>query len=361
MTTLEATSVREQSDVRAAVDEKLGRGEGTTPGEAWKRLSGVERVEWILGEFWYGLSGPYHLWIQGQVMGDLDAPRYVAILAELAQALDPETAALMSWTAEQARGVRAEERGEALMSIVPLVWDQALEEAAPVFKALVERWPSGAELDDQQAATPLARALAVPAASGCRFPEVSVGFTEGAAASCDLVAPAPGLAKETALLALWRHGAADKELEAFHSALGEARDRVPEVLAEWVNFDGMGAALDNERFDAFRRSLDPIAAILGIESSRGTILHRVEAERLADLYDQLRPYGAVRIEPDEEASFLVKFRSALRMGPTVALLDSADIETDEDVTLTVNAVWTGTIVVMGGDAPSAQRVVDATN
>ncbi len=358
MKQLEANPVRSRSDVRAIVDEKLGHGEGMSPGEAWKLLAGAERVEWLLGEFWYGLSDRYHIWIQSHAERDLDAPKYIACLAHVAQELDPEVAGLMSWTAERARGVRAGERGEALMSIVPLVWDQAMDRAGPVFEALVERWPDSAELEDFEVAGPLPRPTAAPAEEGCRFPDVAIGFTDDALPSCDVIASSPALAHEAALLGLWRHGASDAELETFSAAAGDAGDFLPELLSVWVSFDGVTGAPDPERMDSFRQSLDPIAAILGIESSRGSILHRVKSERMQGLFEELRPFGAVLIEPDEDANFLLKFRSALRMDPIVILAESSDIETDEHVKLMVSAVWTGTIVVMGGDAPGAERVLE---
>ena len=358
MMQLEAKSVRSRSDVRASVDEKLGHGEGMSPGEAWKLLSGAERVEWILGELWYGLSDRYHIWIQSYAERDLDAPKYVACLAHAAQELDPEIAGLMSWTAERARGVRAGERGEALMSLVPLVWDQAMDRAGPVFEALVERWPESVELADLEPAAPIARAGATAAEVGCRFPGVAIGFTEDALPSCELVAPSPGLALETALLGLWRHGVSDDELETFYASAGDAGDRLPELLSVWVSFDGATGAPSPDSLDKFRRSLDPIASILGIESSQGSVLHRVKSERLQGLFEQLEPYGAFLIAPDESANFLIKFRSALRMDPVALFVESGDIETDEDVQLVVNAVWSGTIVVMGGDAPTAARVLE---
>lgn len=359
MESLAGQPLRDRQDVRDAVDAKLGHGEGMSPAEAWEHLDNVERVEWILGELWFGLSGArFHLWIQGQAERDLDAPRYVAAIGQVAAELDPEVSALLRWTGERARAVRAKERGEALFSIVPLVWDPMLAQAGTVFQAIVERWPEGLDLAALEAGTPPQRGVVQPTSGLCRYPGCAVGFTDHGAETCIARAESAGAAMEAALLGLWKHGVSDDELEAFAAEASEAGDELGGVLARWVDFDGRGTPPGAGTLSAFRRALDPIAAILGIDSSQSPALHRVQTERLGELADALEPYGCVRVQPDEEANFLIRLRSALRMDPPVVLVDSADIENEEHTTLVVHAIWTGMIIVMGGDAPGAQSVLD---
>lgn len=359
MTHLEPNPVRSRAEVRAAVDEKLGGGMGMSPLEAWKRLSNVERVEWVLGELWFGVNGArFHLWIQGQVERDFDGPRYVAAIGRLIEPEDGEVGALMRWTAERGRAVRMGKRGEALFSVVPLVWEPALERVGDAFKDVVERWPDGLALADLDAGEPHVRSPAAPPASeGVRYPGCAVGFTADASERCEWRAERPDVALETALFALWRHGASDAELEELAEQVSQPGLTLGETLAAWVDFDGAGAPPSADTLAAFARSLDPVAGILGIESSREPFLHRVRSERLDELAEKLKPYGGMRVQPTVEATFLIQARRALRVDPYLLLLDSADVRTDEEVSLVCTVIWTGVSVVMGGDSEGAKAVL----
>jgi hypothetical protein len=358
MTRLESNPVRSRADVRAAVDEKLGHGVGMSPFEAWKKLSNVERVEWVLGELWFGVDGArFHLWIQGQAERDFDGPRYVAAIGRLIEAEGGEVGALMRWTAERGRAVRAGERGEALFSIVPLVWEPALERAGAAFKDAVERWPEGLTLADMDAGEAYVRSATAPAPEGVRYPGCVVGFTADASERCEWRAERPDVALETALFALWRHGASDAELEELAEQVSQPGLTLGETLAAWVDFDGAGAPPSADTLAAFARSLDPVAGILGIDSSREPFLHRVRSERLDELAEKLKPYGGMRVQPTEEATFLIQARRVLRLDPYLLLLDSADLTTDEEITLVCTMIWAGVAVVMGGDSEGAKAVL----
>lgn len=360
MTTLEPKPVRSQADVRTSVDDKLGSGVGMSPLDAWSQLSNVERVEWVLGEFWYGVNGAhFHLWIQGQAERDFDGPRYVAAIGRVIEEEDAEVGALMRWTAERGRAVRVGERGEALFSIVPLVWEPALERAGDVLKGTIERWPEALELAEMDAGGPYSRDVTAPASSpaGSRYPGCAVGFTEGASDRCDLRAERSDVALETALFALWRHGASDEELEELADQASQPGRSLGETLAAWVDFDGTGAPPTEDALAAFARSCDPVAGILGLESSSQPTLHRVKTEQLDELAEKLKPYGGHRIQPTDEANFLAQARSALRMDPYLVLVDSADVVTDEEVSLVCQVIWTGMTVVMGGDSDGAKAVL----
>ncbi|QDV05713.1 hypothetical protein Poly30_12140 [Planctomycetes bacterium Poly30] len=358
MTELAAKGLRDRSDLREAVDAKLGSGAGISVGEAWAMLSNLERVEWIVGEFWFGIRGHnFHLWIQGHAQGDLDGPRWVAAIGRVVETVDPEIGLLMRWTAERGRAVRAEERGEPMFSIVTPVWEPVLDRAVDILFDLIERWPEELVLEDMEAGDPPQRSIALPTEGACRYPGCAVGFTDRATEECLVVASGPHGAQSAAMYALWKHGAPDDELERFYREVPPGGKGMPEALAAWVDFDGSGSALSTEQLDEFRRALDPIAEILGIESSDGAKLHRVKTSKLDGLTEQLEPYGAIRVVTDQSTNFLISLGRALRMDPVLLLVDSADMQTDEEVTMLLHAIWTGHFVVMGGDAPGARTLL----
>ncbi len=351
--------LRNRQDLREAVDENLGRGEGLSPGQAWDKLGNLERVEWILGEFWFGVSGHnFHLWIQSQAQRDLDGPRWVAAIGRAMEEIDPEVGRLVRWTAERGRAVRAEERGEPMFSVVTPIWEALGERARVVLEATIERWPDSLELASLEAPAMVERELQEPAADGCRYPGCAVGFTESANERCETIASGPFEARSAALLALWRHGASDEELDRFDEEVPTSAEGLPAALAEWVDFDGAGESLRPEQMMELQRALDPIGQILGVTDWGSGGLHRVEADRLDGLAEQLQPYDAARILPDEEAGFLARLRSCLRMDPSVILMDSAHIQTEDDVELIVRAIQTGYMVVLGGNADGATRLLE---
>ncbi len=323
--------------------------------DAWQRLSNVECVEWVLGEVWYGVSGArFHLWIQGQAERDFDGPRYVGALGRVVETVDPEIGALVRWTAERGRRVRAGEGGEALFSIVPLVWEPVLERASRVLVEVVERWPDSLELAELKAGEPPIRKAPEPSDSGCRYPGCAVGFTEAATDRCAVRAEGPEMAVQAALFALWRHGVSDDELETLNDEAGRSDIPLAQTLSAWVDFDGTGAPPTEDTLAAFAQSLDPIAAVLGIESSATPTLHRIKTERLDELTAALTPHGGLRVRPDAEAHFLLRMRSA----PPALLVDSRDIGTEEEASLVVQAIWSGHIVVMAGNAHGARWVLE---
>lgn len=350
--------LRDRQALRDAVDAKLGRGSHLTPGQAWDALSNLERVEWILGEFWFGIQGHnFHLWIQGQAQRDLDGPRWVAAIGRAAESIDPEIGQLVRWTAERGRAVRAEERGEALISIATSVWEPVLDRAAEVLKNVVERWPEDLELADLEAGDPPVRPIVAPAQDGCRYPGCAVGFTAHATDACSVVAAHPQDARSTVMFALWRHGASEEEIERFDQEMPSGDAELPEALARWVDFDGAGPEVPDAQLDELRRALDPVAQILGVETTDGMQLHRVKMGDFERLAEELKPYGAIRVAPDDEAGFKVRMTSALRMDASMLLVDSFDLQADEEVTLVLHAIWTGSVVILGGNAPGAVKLL----
>jgi hypothetical protein len=308
-------------------------------------------VEWLLGELLVQLADArFHVWIQRFAEGPLDGPGLVARIAEAGRGIDSEVAELLLWTAGRGAAVRDGDRGEALFSVVPLVWTPAWPEVSVFARAVVERWPSN--LDPSALGAPTSsRAVTEPDEQGrVRYPGCAVGFTP-AGASCATRARGDPIA--TAAHALWRAGASDDELDAFFWETGDAGRQLPEVLARWVLFDGDGG--DRGRFDALRRELDPLAEALGVETTDGELVVRVEdvdamESRLASL-----PAVRVRTSPGKHLS--AGLRAALRAGPDVILVEAADIASDEDARALLQVARTGHILVVGGASERLKAVI----
>lgn len=345
--------LRERAAVRASVDAKWEQGMEIP--ETWTQLTPPERVEWFLGELLVCLLDfRFHIWIQGFIdPGRLpeDCPRLLAALAEVGRPLDDEVAELLRWTAERAEGVRDGTGGEGVMSVVPLVWSAVWTGRVPEFAyALVERWP--ADLDPTAIEPgPWARTVVAPhEGEGPRYPECRVGYT-GRAVGCALqAAPHASAIAETTAYALWRAGASNAELNRFFFDDSGAGRQLPEACARWVCFDGDGG--DPERFDLLRRALDPLASLLGVEHTEGSLVVRAAADDLEGLQARLGEFcSARRAEPSAEGDLAASVRSLLRMDVDVILVDAADVSTEEHVEALFQSACVGVIVVLGGDAP----------
>lgn len=92
---------------------------------------------------------------------------------------------LLRWTAARGAAVRAGERGEALFSVVPLVWSPPWDRVPPWLYGLVERWPADLDPGALPAPGPWAREVVAPREDGGpRYPDCRVAFTDAAAPDC---------------------------------------------------------------------------------------------------------------------------------------------------------------------------------
>lgn len=335
-----APPLREQPAVRASVDEKLGAGSGLSVAEAAARLTPVERVEWLLGELLVAmLDKRFHIWVQGYALGaDPDFLRAVAGIAEVARPIRPRIAELLRWTVSRGIGARTGERPDALISVVPEVWNGIWEEVVPFLKSAIARWPES--LDP----------LALPEPPQWRRDPVTASSDRPRFPSACVSLAAPGQAVERACFALWEAGASDDDLDTFFfDARGDA---LPEVLLAWVRVEGDPGLPAVQELLCPRH---PLEVALGLEKFAWPTLIRCSHERLDAVAEAVSETAAVRIQPEPERPFGACVRSALRMDPDLLVVDAQDLSL-EDVPLLQTALETGHLVVLAGDSEGAQAL-----
>lgn len=333
----DAAPLRDRMVVRERLDARIGLGSGMSVDDVWDALDPVERVEWMLGELLVCVrDNAHHIWIQHFALPERSATDWPArydVIAEAGRALDPELADLLRWTSARAACVRA--GGEEPMSgVVPAAWAAAWEGVPAWARGIVERWPEG--LDPVGSAPAWHRAAVPPAVQEPFFPGARVHWEEGMATSpTDLV--------DRASLALWRAGADDETLNAAYEDLAVYPDALPEALARWVVLgDGDPALLE-----PLRRALDPVARVLGIETTRETYVVFVPREELPRIETQLE---CDRLRASPEATLMERARRATRMGVGALLVDAEDVRND-DLDGMFQLAACGVLWVLGGSTP----------
>ncbi len=207
---LEERAVRSYESVRERIDSLLGQGHCSVD-EAARRLSPAERVTWALDELYAAMCRQsFHLWDQSWVERDFDGPGLVSRIAVAARELEPLASDLFQWTARWAR-----ERGIPLVSLVPEVWLDGLDEGEAFIGAVAERWPDDLEPQSLPEPPRWSRPLLAASTGAVRYPGVAIGFTPQGA-GCPVQVPAQASPQRIA--------AADRRAGVVH-ALARGRER----------------------------------------------------------------------------------------------------------------------------------------
>ena len=353
---LHPTPLRHRRTVRESVDQKLGYGYDCTYLQAWNALSNVERVEWMLGELLVGLRDfRLHIWHQNFVDGERANPDWVSIyeaLAEVGRPLGEETADLLRWTVARAR------KGVALASVIPPVWSHSWEPVADWAYSLVERWPEECDPAHLEEVDAYHRQLTAPRKEAPYYPEAKLAVTEMAAADCIFHCPVVNLdaLMDSASYALWKVGADDDQLDKFYFGVSRAPGTLAREIAEWVNFDGDGGS--EPRFESVRSRLDPLASILGLESSEGQFCALTSEGTFDGLEAALKDYPMVRLREGDEVSLERQLFAALRSDVDIILVRSQDVK-DEKVWDTLKqAALTGHLLIFEGESKPCRALMD---
>lgn len=348
-----AEAERSRQSVRDSVDEKLGWGSGITRVEAWQKLDFPEKVEWLLGEILIPIRDHrLHIWHQNFCHEDTAVP-WTGIyqsLAEIGRPLGEEVSDLLRWTLHKSRS------GVALSNVIPHVWSHVWAQVPQWAYHLVERWPLDLDPEELPAAAPYQRTAVEPAAEAPLYPECKVAFTKKATDGCSFRCPGISLPHmiDTAAYGLWKIGASDQRLDEFFAEVGGSNEQTIRTLAKWVCFDGDGA--DRGRLEEVKKALDPLAQLLGLESSEGQLFVQVAEEELEELQERLSDYRTFRLQSQEERTVLEQLRSCFRMDPDILLFPAALVGEEEQAML-FNASLTGHLLIMGGGSESGEALM----
>lgn len=337
------------------MDEKLGTGYGMSYPEAWNKLAGVERVEWLLGELLISLRNHrLHIWHQNFV----DPPEaqdwchMYESLAELGRPLSAEISDLLRWTINKAQ------RGVALASVIPCVWSHVWEAVPQWAYSIVERWPEDLEVTALERACDYTRPTVQAQATEPYFADCKLAITKQATADCNY--RCSGLTLEnlidSASYGLWKTGADDRQLDAFFNGLSNRASSVGAELAQWICFDGDGG--DQARFKELQRALDPLAAALGLESSEHQFCALTPEGTLDSLESALDGFPIARLKPHPEMTLKQQLFSALRQDVDPILLRAKDVELEEDWKTLLQAVATGHRLVIEGTTDDSEAFVN---
>lgn len=296
---LEIESVRTFEDVRKAIDDKLGTGEGWSRAQVDAALEPVARVGWHLCEF-FGFMRDFrhHIWIQGFAQGDFDGPATLARIAAAGHAVDPEVAELVAWTADRGRLVREDIYGEPLFSVVPHVWDPILARGIAWMESVLERWPDDLKPEALSPLQPSAsKSAAGPIASDS---EIALGAFER-----------------------WRAGASNEELDQY-----------------FIDANDSAAALAGAN--------DPLPGLLGVDAIPTNGVLTVPHAALEGLKESLSgDYSTLFVPDRDNVSVCDALRVVARMAPDIVLVDGAKIEGEDDETMIQTMGAVGIIVVVG--------------
>lgn len=291
--------------IRDALDAELGAGDGLSVAEAAERIASLgadaqaAHAVWVLDNLLACLfDHRLHIWDQSFAQGDYPGPRVVSALAEQMRALDPLIADQLRWTMRWVT-----DRGVALVSLPPHLWDSSRAEAHDFILGVAERWPK----DVDPAALPAPEPWGGPPSQPGKPKLAEVG------AHLDAIF-------QDALRAAWLHGVSDGALERFwEDYYAPDADEVA-VLREFVDIE-----LSDEALRARIRPPDPLMNYLGVERLGFPCFIRVPSiealePHLGDWHARILPGEALgdelRVAARSGADFVV-FEAA-KVGPAEA-------------------------------------------
>lgn len=343
--TRDLPKLRSYADVRKAIDDTLGRGEGLSVRAAWDALSNVGRAVWLLDELRGLMTGRIHIHSQQYMTGELDGPALYARLAEAIRPLDGEVADLCRWVAERGASDRKEDVNESFVSVV----NSVAEILAPSFERVVpeaaERWPEDLALESLAEPSAPWRTTVAPETSEPQFPQVKLDLA-------DAITRGPSRLTCVVLHALWRANANDEALEHASIDIGGAREQMPESIAEWIPFAG--------DFDAIRLALfppHPIDVLAGGKLDPFLGIVRLDADRFDEVAASLAATAFVICTPSADMAIGNLIRAALRTDPDGLLLRGEDLQAEEDVQMAMKASLVGVVLVITGTSEALETAL----